>query len=80
MTLALGRARQLGGRLREARAAFESAAALAREVGDSQAFANAALGISLSAAVGSVDEPLLALLEEALEAVGGAIAAPGSSS
>ena len=70
LTLALGRSRYLGGRLGEAREAYEAAAAIARGREDSAALAQAALGISYAAAAGFVDEPLLALLEEALEAVG----------
>jgi eukaryotic-like serine/threonine-protein kinase len=65
----LGRARWLGGRFAEARSAFERAADLARELGDAGALARAALGISLVAAAGQVDEPLFALLKEALEAI-----------
>ena len=68
--LALARSRYLGGRLAEGRQAYESAAATARELGDSAALAQAALGMALTAIAGVVDEPLAALLEEALEAVG----------
>jgi eukaryotic-like serine/threonine-protein kinase len=65
----LGRARWLAGRFEEARAAYEQAAGLARELGDADRLAAAALGISLVAAAGRVDEPLLGLLREALEAI-----------
>jgi eukaryotic-like serine/threonine-protein kinase len=65
----LGRARWLAGRFEEARAAYEQAAVLARELGDADTLAATALGISLVAAAGQVDEPLLALLREALEAI-----------
>jgi eukaryotic-like serine/threonine-protein kinase len=72
MTIAfeLGRARWLAGRFAEARAAYEQAADLARELGDAGVLADAALGISLVAVAGQLDEPLVALLREALDAVG----------
>ena len=70
LSLALARSRYLGGRLAEGRAAYETAAAIARDLGDSAALAEAALGMALTAIAGVVDEPLVALLEEALEAVG----------
>ncbi len=70
LELALGRARMLSGRLGEARESFEAAAVLARELADAGALARAALGSALVAVAGAVDEPLLALLEEALEATG----------
>jgi class 3 adenylate cyclase len=69
IALALGRARWLAGRFGEARDAYEQVADLARELGDADTLAAAALGISLVAAAGQVDEPLLALLREALEAI-----------
>ena len=68
LELALGQARTLAGRLAEARGSLEDAAALARELGDYEALARAGLAIALVAVAGNVDEPLLALLEEALAA------------
>jgi class 3 adenylate cyclase len=65
----LGRARWLAGRFEEARAAYEQAAGLARRLGDADRLASAALGISLVAAAGQVDEPLVAMLREALSAI-----------
>jgi eukaryotic-like serine/threonine-protein kinase len=65
----LGRSRWLAGRFAEARAAYEQVAELARELGDAQRLADAALGISLVAVAGRVDEPLVELLREALEAI-----------
>ena len=49
----LGRARWLAGRFAEARAAYEQVADLARELGDSERLADAALGISLVAVAGA---------------------------
>jgi class 3 adenylate cyclase len=66
----LGRARWLAGRFAEARAAYEQAVGLARDLGDAGVLAEAALGISLVAASGQLDEPLVALLGEALDAIG----------
>ena len=69
LTLELGRSRTLSGRFAEARETFEAAAALARELGDGEALARAGLGMSLVAVAATVDEPLLELLEEALELI-----------
>jgi class 3 adenylate cyclase len=70
LTLAVGHARTVAGRFAEARAAFDEAAALARETGDADALVTAALGAAHVATVGLVDEPLLALLGESLDALG----------
>jgi predicted ATPase len=65
----LGRALTVAGRLADAREVLDRAAQLARELGDSRELATVALGIAAVAVVGSVDEPLLALLREALDGI-----------
>ena len=70
LLLDLGDAQRCAGRAREARATFERAAALARELGRPTDLARAALAICLLAEAGVRDQPLIDLLEETLEAVG----------
>ncbi len=52
-----------------ARETFEQAVEIARELGDTEAFANAALGISRLTEIGYADEKIIAVVEEALEAI-----------
>ncbi len=70
LLLDLGEAQRCAARPRDARATLERAAALARELERPEQLARAALGICLLAEAGVVDEPLIDLLGEALEAVG----------
>jgi class 3 adenylate cyclase len=70
LLLALGEAQRRAGRFIPARETIDRAAALARELGDSDALVRAALDTSLVTETGLVDEPLVELLTEALEAVG----------
>ena len=65
---AVGDARLRAGESERARGAFEEAARLAREDSRADLFARAALGAAgLGVTIVAVDEPLVALLEEALE-------------
>ena len=65
---AVGDARLRAGESERARGAFDEAARLAREDSRSDLFARAALGAAgLGVTIVAVDEPLVALLEEALE-------------
>jgi class 3 adenylate cyclase len=66
----LGWAQTRSARPEAARASFEEAAELARELAEPEQFARAALGICVIAEAGVVDEELIELLEEALERVG----------
>lgn len=67
LLLALGQARWDAGDPPGGRQAFQSAAAVAREQSDYQQFARAALGCGRSlTTIGTVDQPLVSLLEEAL--------------
>ena len=69
--VALGDARQRAGEGYAGRVAFEEAARLARAAQRHDLLARAALGIAgLGVTVVSVDEPLIALLDEALVALG----------
>ncbi|MGZ5358204.1 MAG: protein kinase domain-containing protein [Solirubrobacterales bacterium] len=70
LLLALGGAEAKAARVADARAAFERAAASARALGDHDSLVGAAIGIAMMTAAGTVDEDLLALLDEALEAIG----------
>ena len=70
LLLDLGLAQRRAARAREARATLERAAALARRLDRPEELARAVLGICLLAEAGVLDEPLIALLEEALAAVG----------
>ena len=68
MLVALGEARLRAGETDRARIAFEEAARLAREESRDDLLARAALGAAgLGVTIVAVDEPLVALLEEALE-------------
>jgi len=70
LLLELGEARLRAGDRQAAREAFLEAAALARRDGASEALARAALGFSgLGVTIIAVDEPAVALLEEALAAL-----------
>jgi hypothetical protein len=65
--LALGGARCRGGCEPAARRAYETAAAIARDLGDADALAAAALGVGVTTAErGAPDVALIALLEEAI--------------
>ncbi len=70
LLLDLGDSQAKAGRFDAARPAYERAAELARKLGDAEALGRAALGISALSEVGSVDDKLVALLEDALSAVG----------
>ncbi len=73
LLLALGEAENRAGDRDDAREAFQEAADLARRLDNSERLARAALGFGGEAFVvemGRVDEPLVALLEEALTALG----------
>jgi class 3 adenylate cyclase len=70
LLLELGIAQRRAAKAREARATLEQAASLARRHGNADELARAALGICLLAEAGVVDNALISLLEEALEAVG----------
>ncbi len=70
LRLALGNAQTLAGRFSEARETLEAAAADAKRAGAPDVLVRATLGISAVAEVGRVDRPLIALLEEALAAIG----------
>ena len=71
LLLALGEARLRTGEAEAARRAFDSAAELARTCGDGGALARAALGYcGLGVTIIDVDERAVALLDEALTAVG----------
>jgi eukaryotic-like serine/threonine-protein kinase len=58
------------GRFRDARKVLDSAADLARELGDVESLAHAAVGVSALSQAGVRDEGIVALLESALEAIG----------
>ncbi|MCD6015404.1 MAG: hypothetical protein K0R41_32 [Geminicoccaceae bacterium] len=70
LLLELGTAQRRAARVREARATLERAASLARRLARAGELARAALDICLLSEAGVVDEALISLLEEALEAVG----------
>ena len=70
LLLELGEAQRRAGRFVPARTTFEHAAEIARELGDAQSLARAALGVGALSEAGGVDEAILALLREALDAVG----------
>ena len=73
LLIAKGDALSRAGDRDPARGSFESAAALARESGDAHRLAEAALGYAgLSVTIIEVDEQAVALLEEALAALGDA--------
>ena len=70
LLLKLGEAQTRAARSGDARATFERAAVLARELGSAESLAQAALGACVLSIAGVVDEPLIELLEESLAAVG----------
>ena len=70
LLLALGGARMSAGNFADSRQAYERAAASARALGDTDRLVGAAMGIALLSEAGVVDEPLVELLDQALEAVG----------
>ena len=70
LLLELGEAQRRAGRFVPARETFEGAAEIARELGDAQALARAALGVSALSEAGGVDDAIVALLRETLDAVG----------
>ncbi len=70
LLLALGDARWRAGNNATARESFESAAAIARTLGEREVFARAALGAGrVTAERGALDDRLVQLLEEALRAI-----------
>lgn len=70
LVLALGDAQWRTGDLPAARASFERAAALARSLSSPERLARAALGRAMGENMTYTDAPLVALLEEALRALG----------
>ena len=70
LLLELGTTQTRAGRAREARAALDRAAALARELERPIDLARAAIAVAFLSEAGVVDEPMIALLEEALEGIG----------
>ncbi|MDP8927260.1 MAG: DUF2791 family P-loop domain-containing protein [Actinomycetota bacterium] len=68
--LALGEARRANGDIPTARATFDRAASLARDLGDPEALARAALGYGKASDIWGIDEPVRNLLEEALARLG----------
>ena len=70
LLLARGRAEARAARQRDSRETLEQTAALARELGRAEDLARAVVALCVLAEAGVVDEPLIALLDEALEAVG----------
>jgi eukaryotic-like serine/threonine-protein kinase len=70
LLLALGGAEAKAARVAEAREAFKGAAEAAKALGDDDSLVGAVIGIAMMSAAGTVDEELLALIDEALEAIG----------
>jgi class 3 adenylate cyclase len=70
LLLLLGGAEAKASRVADAREAFERAAASARRLEDTDSLVGAAIGIAMMSAAGNADEHLLALLDEALDAIG----------
>ncbi|MDP8930768.1 MAG: AAA family ATPase, partial [Actinomycetota bacterium] len=68
--LALGEARRASGDLPTAKSTFEQAAGLARDRGNVEALARAALGYGKASDIWGVDETLRGLLEDALARLG----------
>ncbi len=66
----LGEAETKASRYLEAREVLERAAALARELGDEERFAQAACDIAALSEAGTFDRGIIALVEEALEGAG----------
>ena len=70
LLLELGEAQRRAGRFVAGRESFEAAAATARELGDSESLARAALGMSALSEVGRLDETIVEVIEESLAALG----------
>jgi eukaryotic-like serine/threonine-protein kinase len=70
LLLELGEAQRRAGRFVASRETFEDAAGIARELGDTESLARAALGVSALSEVGLLDEAIVALIEESLAALG----------
>jgi class 3 adenylate cyclase len=70
LLLALGVAHTSASCVADARDAFQRAAGSARARDDAEALSNATLGLSALGEAGRIDEELIALIEEALEAIG----------
>ena len=70
LLLALGGAQMSAGNFADSRQAYDRAAASARALGDTDRLVGAAMGIALLAEAGVVDEALVELLDQALDAVG----------
>ncbi len=70
LRLELGASQTRAGRFAAARETREAAAGVARELGDQGALTRAALGVSDLTEAGAKDDRIVALLTEALEAVG----------
>jgi predicted ATPase/class 3 adenylate cyclase len=68
--LALGDARARAGDANRAKETFYRAADAARAAGDTDALARAALGVVNKAEIGAIENDMIALVEEALEACG----------
>jgi len=72
LLLAVGEARMAASDVPAARAAYQQAGELARRIGWPEAVARAGLGLGLEFTAGIVDQVEVALLEDALAALGGA--------
>jgi class 3 adenylate cyclase len=70
LLLALGGAQMSAGGFVDSRQSYERAAATARALGDTDRLVGAAMGIALLSEAGVVDEALVELLDQGLEAVG----------
>jgi eukaryotic-like serine/threonine-protein kinase len=69
LLLELGVAQRRAGRFVASRETLEEAAGMARELGDADSLARAALGVSALSEAGRLDEAIVALLEESLGAI-----------
>jgi class 3 adenylate cyclase len=67
---ALGDAQRRAGRFVPARDTLESAVELARELEDTQSFVEAVIGVTTLSEAGAIDERIVAMINEALEALG----------
>jgi class 3 adenylate cyclase/tetratricopeptide (TPR) repeat protein len=70
LLLELGEAQRRAGQFVPGRETFEAAVATARELGDSDSLAQAALGMSALSEVGRLDEAIVEVIEESLAALG----------
>jgi class 3 adenylate cyclase len=70
LALALGGAEASAARVSDARRAFGLAAESARALGDADGLVGAAMGIAMLTTAGRIDERLVKLIDEALEAIG----------